>query len=58
MIGYIKLGLMIVMMTLGFFLTYGLVWIQTGHDITNVSCMVLAALAILSEVAYILWVGE
>ena len=58
MTGYIKLLLMVVAMTLGFFLIYGLIWLWAGQEMTEIAVLVLAMLAMVSEVAYLLWVAE
>lgn len=58
MIGYIKLALMVITMTMGFFLIYGVVWTLIAHELTEETVILLFALAIVSEVAYLLWVTE
>lgn len=57
-INCIKLFLLIFMMTVGFFMTYSLVWHSFGSDLTNLEQLVLWLLACFSEFAYIMWVSE
>ena len=53
---YIQFFLMMFMVVMGFFFTYVLLWFAIGLQVGNSTFWVLAALAILSEVAFFSWV--
>lgn len=55
-IGLVKLFLLVFMMTMGFFLTYSLIWCAFGLDLTNLTMWIIFALACLSEFGYIKWI--
>lgn len=56
-INALKLFLLMVMMTLGFMFSYMAVW-NLVAELTDVSVVACAVLAILSEFGYIWWVSE
>ena len=58
MANIIKLFLMIYNMTMGFLLTFAMVWRFTGHELTDLSMAVIIALSIVAEALYVLWIIE
>ena len=53
----IKLFLLMYMMSIGFFMTYSLVWVALGFDLTNFAMLIFIALSLLSEFVYIKWIA-
>jgi hypothetical protein len=56
MSGWIKVILMLSMMTFGFFFVYMLVYVGMGFKLTNWSVAGCLLLALASEYGYFLWV--
>lgn len=56
MSGWIKLILMVSMMTFGFFLVYALAWVLMGFELTGRTTSGLLFLAMVSEIGYYFWV--
>ena len=57
-IKWIKFYLLAVMMSLGFYVSYAFVWCVLGFELTTLVLYILAALGLLSELAYIKWVSR
>lgn len=56
MSGYIKLFLLITVMTVGFWFIYALIWYTCGLSLSDSAMWFLMALAGLTEYGYIQWV--
>ncbi len=52
----LKFHTLLLMMTLGFYLTYALIWLGIGLPQTDLAMGILAGAAVLTEWAYIWWV--
>ena len=58
MANIIKLFLMLYNMTMGFIVTFAIVWRLTGHEFTEWSIAVITVLSIVAEALYVLWIIE
>lgn len=54
----LKVAILLIMMTLGFFLTYALIWCAMGGSVTNWMMVTCGALAALTEYGYCRWLQE
>lgn len=52
----IKMGILLAMMTCGFYLTYCLIWATVGLPLTEWALLVNMAVATLTELAYMRWI--
>ena len=58
MVNLIKLFLLFLSSTLGYFFIFALVWYNTGHNLTDVSIAVITVLSVAVEALYVFWITD
>ena len=57
-IGFLKVWILIIAMSMGFYLFYCSIWYAVGLPLTNWALWILVGLAALTEYGYYLWIRE